>query len=37
MKAKESGQKIELDLIQNNPYRILGAPIFSTEREIQKK
>ena len=36
MKAKESGQKIELDLIQNNPYRILGAPIFSTEREIQK-
>lgn len=36
MKTKEPDQKIELNIIQNNPYRILGAPVLSSEREIQK-
>ena len=26
-----------LSLIQNNPYRVLGIPILSSERELQKQ
>jgi hypothetical protein len=35
--AKKRTPRIELTLIQNNPYRILGIPITSSERELQKQ
>lgn len=35
--AKKITPRIELSLIQNNPYRILGIPIISSERELQKQ
>jgi hypothetical protein len=35
--AKKITPSIELSLIQNNPYRILGIPIISSERELQKQ